>query len=144
MPAVLMVPVHIDALVLKHELSVLEPMADFSRLPYFNGERQVNPDIANISEEILSQPFDDRGLFLRPGVHLHWAMPDALTQGRSVPKGEPASGREIKFLPLPNRWLITRKDRSGGEMKWVVESDYLHPPDPERHPGAVTYPYPYE
>jgi hypothetical protein len=38
MTAVLMVPMHLDALVLEHELSVLEPMADFRRLPYFNGQ----------------------------------------------------------------------------------------------------------
>lgn len=160
MPTVLMIPMHLDALVLSDELSVLEPMADFRRLPYFNGQRDVHPDVANISEELLSQPFDDRGLFLQPGVHLHWALPDALTQGisESDPSRESrdgrqpgasgangaTSGRKITFPALPNRWLITRRAQSGAEKKWVVESDFLHLPDQTEHPGAITYPYPHE
>ena len=36
---VLMIPVHLDALHLKSDRLVVEAMADFSRLPYFNGER---------------------------------------------------------------------------------------------------------
>ena len=79
--AILMVPIRLDALYLKKDRSVVETMADFSRLPYVDGKRDVNPDVANLSEEILSQPFEDRGLQLKAGVHLHWALPAALTRG---------------------------------------------------------------
>ncbi len=75
-----MVPVHLDALYLRHELQAVEAMADFSRQPYFNGQRDVNPDIANVSEEIVSQPFQNQNLPLKPGIHLHWALPDGLTK----------------------------------------------------------------
>jgi len=90
---ILMVPIHLDALYLRKDRSVVETMADFSRLPYFDGERDINSDVANLSEEILSQPFEDRGLQLPTGVHLHWALPDALTRGFQPRKKLPALTR---------------------------------------------------
>lgn len=75
-----MVPVHLNALYLPQEQQVVEAMADFSRQPYFDGKRDVNPDVANISEEIVSQPFQNQNLPLNAGIHLHWALPDALTK----------------------------------------------------------------
>src|ERR1700747_841260 len=144
MAEILMVPIHLDALYLKKDRSVVETMADFSRLPYFDGKRDVNPDVANLSEEILSQPFEDRGLQLKAGVHLHWALPDALTRGfqpRSGGVGN-ASERSIIFPLVPNRWLVTRTDASGGgKRQWVVESDYLHPPGQNGLQSPISYPY---
>ena len=81
MSNILLVPVHLDALCLKTDLSVVEAKVDFSRLPYWDGKREINHDVANISEELLARPFEDRGLQLKAGVHLHWALPDALTKG---------------------------------------------------------------
>ncbi|NEQ82314.1 MAG: hypothetical protein F6K26_19280, partial [Moorea sp. SIO2I5] len=51
---------------------------------YFDGTRDVNHNIANISEEIVSQPFQNQNLYLKAGIHLHWALPDALTKGIQV------------------------------------------------------------
>jgi hypothetical protein len=140
---ILMVPIHLDALYLKKDRSVVETMADFSRLPYFDGNRDINPDVANLSEEILSQPFEDRGLQLQAGVHLHWALPDALTRGYQPRK---ASGKEsersINFPRVPNRWLVTRTDAGGGHRQWVVESDYLYPHGQNGPQSAISYPYP--
>jgi hypothetical protein len=78
-----MVPVHADVLVLRHDTPVLEPMADFSRLPYAAAAGDANADVAYVSEEILSCPFEDSGHMLRAGVHLHWSLPDALRRGVS-------------------------------------------------------------
>jgi hypothetical protein len=78
-----MVPVHADVLVLRHDTPVLEPMADFSRLPHATPAGDANADVAYVSEEILSCPFEDNGHMLRAGVHLHWSLPDALTRGVS-------------------------------------------------------------
>ena len=65
-------------------------MADFSRLPYHDGKKQldVNPDIAYVSEEIVSHPFQDQGFHLKRGVHLHWALPDAINAGRKHREAE--------------------------------------------------------
>ena len=79
------------------------------------------------------------------GVHLHWALPDALAHGFQAKKGE------VRFPCIPNRWLVVRLAPASAEepdrleaQAWVVESDYLNEkdgsnsfPDPDR-PGQAT------
>jgi hypothetical protein len=133
---ILMVPIQLDALYLKKERSMVETMADFSRLPYCDGKRDINPDVANLSEEILSQPFQDRSLQLKAGVHLHWALPDALTRGFQKRKSDHENKR-----PVPNRWLVTRTTAEPTQCKqWVVESDYLSPPGQSGQQSGISYP----
>ena len=139
---VLLVPIHLDALCLQTDLSVVDAKVDFTRLPYWDGTREINHDIANISEELLARPFEDRGLQLDAGVHLHWALPDALTKGVVEENG-------TTFPAVPNRWLITRsrKDNTGKERiekQWIVESDYLSPAGVSRGSGAIAIPFPAE
>jgi hypothetical protein len=133
-----MVPIHLDALYLEGEASVVDAMADFSRLPYYDGTRDVNSEIANISEEIVSQPFQNENLRLKPGVHLHWALPDALTKGAQTAAG-------TVFPAAPNRWVITRRVMREGryvaEKQWVVESDYLYPEGVGGQAGAINISY---
>ena len=119
----LFVPIHLDALFLESAQTVLEAMADFSKLPYYDGEKgqNANADVPYISEEIVSHPFRDQSLRLSRGVHLHWALPDALTQGVNSATG-------VVFPPAPDRWLVTRCGPDGVPQKqWMIESDYLHP-----------------
>lgn len=139
MSNLLMVPIRIDALYLQKDRFVVGAMADFSRLPYTDGIRDVNPDVANISEEIVSKPFDNQNLMLKAGVHLHWALPDALTQGTHSSGG-------TDFPAVPNRWLIIRcSDSDNGSITdktWIIESDYLYPDATEVSAGGVSYPFP--
>lgn len=119
-------------------------MADFARLPYFNSQRDVNFNTANISEEILSQPFQDQNFDLKAGIHLHWALPDALSHGDNVKDPETGEMTTV-FAAVPNRWLITRGRRAadGGktiEAEWIVESDYLYPDGEGFQSGSVSYP----
>ena len=115
--AVLLVPIHLDALQLNVNTLVRGALADFSKLPYFNGSNDINTDTAFISENIVSDPFQNQDLLLKEGVHLHWALPDALTREK-----------DGNFSAVPNRWLITRIKKDGAEKtQWIVESDYLHP-----------------
>lgn len=136
---ILLVPVHLDALVLDHDEMVVEATADFSRLPFCTGKRDVNPDIANISEEIVSPPFQNENLLLKKGIHLHWSLPDALTRARH----NPDSPETQDFPRVPNRWLVTRCNAAGVvEKEWLIESDYLFPPAKGRLTGSgVTVPY---
>lgn len=56
---------------------------------------------------------------LEPGVHLHWALPDALTR---------ADGGTLDFPTVPNRWLVTRIVVAGNTLtptSFIVESDTL-------------------
>ncbi len=131
------VPIQLDALVLQRTTSVVEAMADFSRLPYTDGTRDYRSGVAPISEEILSQPLESKNLNLKPGIHLHWSLPAALTR----------SDEHGVFPPVPNRWLITRKRRSSSgspetERQWVVESDFLHPDGKGDDAGGIPIPFP--
>ncbi|WP_157653846.1 hypothetical protein [Burkholderia ubonensis] len=63
---------------------------------------------------------DDSPLWpLEAGVHLHWAMPDALAHA-------PANGSSLTFPALPTRWLVSRIVGAGRASKhWIIESDTL-------------------
>ena len=122
MSSALLVPIHLDAFFVESEETVLHSMADFSKLPYFDGERNQNSDTAYTSEAIVSQAFRDKDLRLKKGVHLHWALPDALTQGPNTKQG-------LAFPSAPDRWLVTRNGPEGGPAQCIVESDYIYPVD---------------
>src|SRR5262249_27783507 len=108
MSGVLLVPIHLDALLLKADQTMVEATADFTRVPYSDGTRDMNPDIAYISEAIVSRPFENENLFLKAGIHLHWALPDALTRGFAGTNG-------MQFPAVPNRWLVTRSSVAQGK-----------------------------
>jgi hypothetical protein len=129
----LMVPVHLDALCLENDELMVEAMANFARLPYSDGERDLNPDTANISEDIVVSPFQDLNLYLKAGIHLHWALPDALTVGDQTPDG-------TVFPVVPNRWAVIRSRNGSVEKRWVIESDYLYPEGAGELSGSVNIP----
>jgi hypothetical protein len=144
MDTLLLVPLRLDALLVEKDQKWTEAMADFTLLPYFNGQRDVNYNTANISEAILSQPFQNQNFDLKAGIHLHWALPDALSLGEST--RDPDTG-EIKtdFATVPNRWLITRSRKAADDSKtieeeWIVESDYLYPDGEGFQLGSISYP----
>ncbi|MDX2030050.1 MAG: hypothetical protein SF339_05235 [Blastocatellia bacterium] len=144
MQTVILAPIHVDALYVREGRRVSQPMADFTRLPYFDGSRDVNASIAWLSEEIVAEPFQDEHFFLDKGIHLHWSFPQALT--RAIHLGKAGDGAPT-FPPLPNRWLVTRGREGAGaptiEKQWVIESDYLWPEDPEgRTPAGCSVAYP--
>lgn len=135
----LTVPLRIDALVVRNnEISVVNQMADFSILPYFEEvlKEEFYGDTANISESIVSRPFQNKNLRLGQGVHLHWALPDALTHG----------DEKLQFPCVPDRWLITRRKRTSSgtwaiDQQWIVESNYLYPPHVYKKGVSVNIPY---
>lgn len=132
---VIMVPVRLDALCLNTDFLVAAPRADFSLLPYWDGEKEVNQDVANISEAILSHPLEEGEMRLASGVHLHWALPDAMAVGS-------VDANSATFPPVPDRWLVTRRAENGQvERQWIVESDYLHPPDAVEVSDSATIPF---
>lgn len=130
---ILLVPIHLDALSLKTDQPVLDAKADFTRLPYTDGTQDINGDVAYISEEIVSEPFQDRGLYLKAGIHLHWALPDALTKGVHTSNG-------TNFPDVPNRWLVIRSLKDGSKKQWVIESDYLYPNGKGEDSGSISFP----
>lgn len=123
-----------DALYFATDTPVRGPSADFSRLPYTDGKTDSNCDVANLSEEIVAEPLDPPGHYLKAGVHLHWALPDALTKATLKPDG-------AIFPRVPNRWLIVRTGFSTSDpMGWIVESDYLSKDGAAADAESIAYP----
>ncbi len=115
----------------------LEQMADFSKIPYSDGLMDHHPDQANISENIVSPPFENKTFQLRAGNHLHWHLPYTLT--KEIP-GNDRQGHVPAFYHLPNRWLVTKNQNE----QFIVESDYLHPETNQQGLPFVTIPNPYK
>jgi hypothetical protein len=143
---VLLVPMHLDALCLVTSKNVREALADYTKMPFTykkeDGYYAHSNGHANISEHVLSQAISHNFHELRPGIHLHWALPDALT--RSVESDR--EGRH-RFPIVPNRWLVSRTRGGAVDQQWVVESDYLYEDLsglrlPDELPAAVTVPFP--
>lgn len=117
----LTVPLKLNALCLSQSKWLAGAMADFSRLPYFDGTHDVNTDVTNISESIVSSPFQSSSFLAPAGFHLHWQLPKALGKGTQEADEQP------QFPTVPNRWLIIRRGGSLETQAWMVESDYLWP-----------------
>ncbi|HEY5752884.1 MAG TPA: hypothetical protein VIT21_07040, partial [Chthoniobacterales bacterium] len=129
---VLRVPIRVDGLYISKPLELALPMADFSKLPYNlsnNSTINTDPPTPNLAEAAFhaalgrADGVSGNALVFPPGLHLHWALPDALTTGKHH-RGS------TQFPSVPNRWLVRRLD-NGGQMQksWIVESDFLHPCD---------------
>ncbi|WP_300007701.1 hypothetical protein [Pseudonocardia sp.] len=148
----LVVPVRVDLLTVDEQTVTAGPLADFSRLPWYDGRRDVNPGRPHLAEAVAATPFEDASAWLPPGDHLHWTLPEALTRGRHRPAGRPPAGQatagrasadsaaarataaSVEFPRAPDRWLV---GAPGGW--WVVESDYLHPEGADASTDAVSY-----
>jgi hypothetical protein len=101
--------------------------SDFSTLPYLDRDGNAVRQGPNLADLALPQPFMKASDPLEQGIHLHWALPDALSHGVTDREGT------IDFREAPNRWLVVRIV-SGHEdpaspacavKGWVIESDYL-------------------
>jgi len=125
----LIVPIDLTALVVGNPdasaaTAFAAVAADFSLMPHAGA---VGPYLA---APLLPQPFDavsDQDV-LQPGIHLHWALPDALSRGSTDGSGK------VSFPQTPNLWVVTRiagTDDSGATIQtaWVIESDHLWQPD---------------
>jgi hypothetical protein len=112
----LLVPVDVQALYVPegHE----EPMV---RLPM----QLTTPEGTPVAES-MPAPFDE-GEPRPPGVHLHWAMPDALLRGTLDTAGQ-ATANRMGLAPLPDRWVVLRLIFPEGSARpnlagWVLEAD---------------------
>lgn len=84
---------------------------------YRNQTTDARPAFLGIN--ITRDPDDPPVWPLESGVHLHWAMPDALT------RADTSSGA-MAFPALPNRWLVTRITGNAHSAKhWIISSDAL-------------------
>ena len=92
-----MVPIQLDALVVRQQGG---SWADCRMSDPPAGVTSTN------RRALLPAPFTDKTTSRSPGIYLHWALPDALTQGA-------ASGDDATFPAIPDRWLVLRFFPSG-------------------------------
>ncbi len=65
---------------------------------------------------------------VRPaGVHLHWALPDALLRAEPASPDENGTADALAFPPLPDRWVVLRLIRPEGLSRvhvrgWVIDA----------------------
>ena len=91
----LFVPVALDVLVVREPGRAEDWAATAMKIPSV-------PSAGRTSEELMPAPFASLSAARAPGAYLHWAMPDALTQGTRTPDGG------VEWPPLPDRWLVLR------------------------------------
>ena len=107
-----LIPIHLDSLFIPSgsSMEVAAPAVDFTRLD--------DPTQAYLGESLTATPMST--IQLEPGVHLHWALPDALTKTMSRPIIRKhafqiafgnADGNAIWEVMLIAKWLqATSKD----------------------------------
>lgn len=112
----LLVPVDVQALYVPpgHD----EPMV---RLPM-----QLSTPAGRTAAEGMPEPFA-KGEPRPAGVHLHWAMPDALLRGTLDTAGQGTANR-LGLPVLPDRWVVVRLLHPDGAARpevsaWVLEAD---------------------
>ncbi len=67
------------------------------------------------------------GVPLPFGVHLHWAMPDALLRGGQDPATSPSGKGELAMPRLPDRWVVVRAVMPVGARQamlrgWLIDA----------------------
>src|SRR5712692_4909710 len=92
-----LVPIQLDGLVLP------EDRAGFADC------RMADPNPAGGRQDLLAPPFSDLATARPRGVHLHWALPDALTRSRpTTPPAADGTAPLADLPPVPDRWLVVR------------------------------------
>lgn len=115
----LVIPIQVDALLLRQGCSSIGQDVNFQGLPYYNAKKGVlmNQDRPFLAESIISRPFRNDNLFLEAGIHLHWTLPESVTVGV-------ARNGQTVFPAVPNRWYV-RRMKGGRQEEWIIESDYI-------------------
>ena len=118
-------PINVQALCVADngEQTFIPKEQDFKKLD----DKDTAPLGENVMNSILNTP---KPLNQGTGIHLHWALPDAISHIYQAENTR--QGSVDKVIPkVPNRWLITRihtPESSKGAIQsksWIVESDYL-------------------
>ena len=128
-----MVPVDLQALYVPEGDKTL-----YVRLPF----ALTTPD--GRAAEPMPAPFA-AGVTRPPGVHLHWAAPDALLDG-VLAEADPGTGNRLGLPPLPDRWVVLRLVVPMGASApvitgWVLEADVARAVPLEKWPaGAQSIP----
>ena len=126
----IIVPVNVQAICVgkndAQKPNFIKRNADFSLLPYRDGNQTFNQH-AYISEHILNPPFESNTQQMSEGIHLHWALPDALTHATindtidqdafDTVFGED-SGEKIWIALVAKNWIVPFPNASSTSAKF--------------------------
>jgi len=122
----------------------------FEQIAYFDENGNLHGTPPPIAQQLLARAFDSASGAdaLQPGVHLHWALPDALTHASAGDDGP------LTFPHAPDRWVVVRTvaTPANGTVTltrrgWVLEGNALTPPqetpdpDPSLRQSPTVVPY---
>ena len=115
----LLVPIDVQAL-------YVEQGADEAMVPLPMTVAKVKGTTAQNADDVMPTPFHP-GEQRATGVHLHWAMPDALLRGAVTDQAD-GSTNKLALPTLPDRWVVLRIALPNGESDvvttgWVLEAD---------------------
>lgn len=118
----LLVPIDVQALVVDKGSN--EPMV---RLPMLLADEPGADPGTGTPLERSMPPLFDEGRPRPPGVHLHWAMPDALLRGE-MSESRPGSTNRLGLATLPDRWVVVRLGLAADGTEavtrgWILEAD---------------------
>jgi hypothetical protein len=128
----LLVPIHIDALLvgaLKPEKAMFQ-WTDLA--PDFWKLKTTSYSFGSDLYDVFAEAPDPK-----PGIHLHFRLPRALTHGRQE------AAQDLSFPAIPNRWLVQRFVGEPGAYKykaWLIRSDA----DAKGDASAIAWPTFYE
>jgi beta-lactam-binding protein with PASTA domain len=91
----LFIPVALDVLVVREPGRPEDWAVTAMKIP-------TVPTAGRTAEELMPEPFGALNEARALGAYLHWAMPDALTQGTRTQNGG------LEWPALPDRWLVLR------------------------------------
>lgn len=141
-PLGLVIPINLEAFC----VGTLDANGEASPVTKFAGSTTSyldlnNPELNAFIGDNVNIPFTETPVTpLKAGIHLHWALPDALTKAQN-------NQGVLQFPAVPNRWLVTRfynleqNEPSKVTIKsWVVESDVLLTPQDTPNSTSVTLP----
>ena len=142
----LLVPIDVQALCLGEKDAGVKVFGeirhDFSLLPSLDADGNRVLDRSNLGAAIEPDLFQPPREPLGVGIHLHWALPDALAHGRTLEDGT------VDFPEAPNRWLVARIATTSRREQvaprdlqaWIVESDHLWPAQDGGRQGSRAVP----
>jgi hypothetical protein len=141
------IPMKLETIVLNTKVKWKDwagQLADFSLLPHYKkGEHCTLPRIRpNISDDLVSKPFDPTNDPLEAGVHLHWTLPPEFRRAIIQDYGEGKGSPMPEYQTVPNRWLIERRiaQPDGKDLirRWLLESDAL---STKKEKGSCAFPF---
>lgn len=144
----LLVPVHLDALVIYNDTDSLGLWKNLGqKLTMLYPTQFTSTGFLGHSLYVSPQEKSETKTYLKKGIHLHWTLPNWFRKGRYEMDVDPdgnfinkkTGGQQLQFPKVPNRWLIVRLQGNESTRAWIIESDQQTPKTPKGNAPIPNY-----